>query len=58
MVWESEPNGWPAVMVIAGTNKIASKRSAWALLPITTACLPTTQKNFDWAVYLPTFSEI
>ena len=46
MAWESELNGWPAVMVIAGTNKMASKQS---LLPIAIASLPTTQKHFDWA---------
>ena len=30
MAWESEPNGWSAVTVIAGTNKMASKRSVAA----------------------------
>ena len=33
MVWESELNGWSAVTVIAGTNKMASKRFVGAGTP-------------------------
>ena len=47
MARESKSNGWSAIMVIAGTNKRASKRS---LAPITIASLLTTKKHFDWAV--------